>query len=173
VHADADVALEWVTQLGHDLQDKDYPIEARSLGRTLIRWRHQIAAWHMFHVSNGPTEAVNNLIKRVKRAAFGLTSFQNYPIGSLLYAGKPTGTCWQRSIPADFLGAGYLWCPNVDIWRGQDPKKTLMSGEGPSSAFVGLASATVIEGQQSAKGTSMLQPLTFVWIGVNGILTTV
>ncbi len=24
-HADADVALEWVTQLGHDLQDKDYP----------------------------------------------------------------------------------------------------------------------------------------------------
>ena len=69
VHADAEVALEWVTQLGHDLQDKDYPIEARSLGRTLIRWRHQIAAWHLAHLSNGPTEAVNNLIKRVKRAA--------------------------------------------------------------------------------------------------------
>ena len=34
-HGDADLALEWVTQLGHDLQDKDYPIEARSLGRTL------------------------------------------------------------------------------------------------------------------------------------------
>ncbi len=43
----ADVALEWVTQLGHDLQDKDYPIEAQSLGRTLIRWRHLIAAWHL------------------------------------------------------------------------------------------------------------------------------
>jgi hypothetical protein len=26
------------------IQDADYPIEARSLGRTLIRWRHQIAA---------------------------------------------------------------------------------------------------------------------------------
>ncbi len=89
VHADADVALEWVTQLGHDLQDKDYPVEARSLGRTLIRWRHQIAAWHLAHVSNGPTEAVNNLIKRVKRAAFGFTSFRNYRIRSLLYAGKP------------------------------------------------------------------------------------
>ena len=88
-HADAVVALEWVTQLGHDLQDKDYPIEARSLGRTLIRWRHQIAAWHLAHVSNGPTEAVNNLIKRVKRAAFGFTSFRNYRIRSLLYAGKP------------------------------------------------------------------------------------
>ncbi len=57
-HADADLALEWVTQLGYDLQDKDYPIEARSLGRTLIRWKHQIAAWHHAHVSNGPTEAV-------------------------------------------------------------------------------------------------------------------
>ena len=38
---------------------------------------------------NGPTEAVNNLIKRVKRAAFGFTSFRNYRIRSLLYAGKP------------------------------------------------------------------------------------
>jgi transposase len=88
-HGDADVALQWVTELGRDLQDRDYPIEARSLGRTLIRWKHQIAAWHTAHVSNGPTEAVNNLIKRVKRAAFGFTSFRNYRIRSLLYAGKP------------------------------------------------------------------------------------
>ena len=40
-------------------------------------------------MSNGPTEAVNNLINRVKRAAFGFTSFRNYRIVSLLYAGKP------------------------------------------------------------------------------------
>jgi transposase len=26
--------------------------------RTLLRWKHQIAAWHHSHVSNGPTEAV-------------------------------------------------------------------------------------------------------------------
>jgi transposase len=88
-HGDPDLALQWVTELGRDLQDRDYPIEARSLGRTLIRWKHQIAAWHTAHVSNGPTEAVNNLIKRVKRAAFGFTSFRNYRIRSLLYAGKP------------------------------------------------------------------------------------
>ena len=36
-----------------------------------------------------PTEAVNNLLKRVKRAAFGFTSFRNYRIRTLLYAGKP------------------------------------------------------------------------------------
>jgi transposase len=88
-HNDPDLALHWVEQLGADLQDKDYPSEARSLGRTLIRWKHQIAAWHEAKVSNGPTEAVNNLIKRVKRAAFGFTSFRNYRIRSLLYAGKP------------------------------------------------------------------------------------
>jgi len=88
-HGDPDLALQWVTELGRDLQDRDYPIEARSLGRTLIRWKHQIGAWHTAHVSNGPTEAVNNLIKRVKRAAFGFTSFRNYRIRSLLYAGKP------------------------------------------------------------------------------------
>jgi len=40
-------------------------------------------------VSNGPTEALNNLIKRVKRAAFGFSSFRNYRVRSLLYAGKP------------------------------------------------------------------------------------
>ena len=31
--------------------------------------KHQIAAWHIAHVSNGPTEAANNLIKRVKRVS--------------------------------------------------------------------------------------------------------
>ena len=88
-HADPELALEWVTELGHDLQDADNPIEVRSLGRTLIRWKHQIAAWHHAQVSNGPTEAANNFIKRVKRAAFGFTSFRNYRVRSLLYAGKP------------------------------------------------------------------------------------
>ena len=88
-HTDPDLALEWVTRLGHDLQDADCPLEIRRLGRTLIRWRHQIAAWHQAHVSNGPTEAANNLIKRIKRVAFGFTRFRNYRIRTLLYAGRP------------------------------------------------------------------------------------
>jgi transposase len=88
-HHDPDLALEFVDRLGKDLQDASCPPEVRQLGRTIIRWKHQIAAWHQAHVSNGPTEAVNNLIKRVKRAAFGFTSFRNYRIRSLLYAGKP------------------------------------------------------------------------------------
>ena len=88
-HHDPDLALEFVTRLGKDLQDRSCPPEVRQLGRTIVRWRHQIAAWHQAHVSNGPTEAVNNLLKRVKRAAFGFTSFRNYRIRTLLYTGQP------------------------------------------------------------------------------------
>ena len=40
-------------------------------------------------VSNGPTEAVNNLIKRIKRVGFGFRKFVHYRIRVLLYAGKP------------------------------------------------------------------------------------
>ena len=88
-HHDPDLALEFVQRLGHDLQDASCPVEVRSLGRTLIRWKGQIAAWHRAHVTNGPTEAANNLIKRIKRIAFGFTRFRNYRIRVLLYAGKP------------------------------------------------------------------------------------
>jgi transposase len=83
------LAEEFVTQLGSDLQDSSYPPEVRSLGRTVTRWRDQIVAWHRGLVTNGPTEAVNNLIKRVKRVAFGFRRFRHYRIRALLYAGRP------------------------------------------------------------------------------------
>jgi len=86
---DPALAEAFVDQLIDDLTDTSMPIEVRSLGRTIRRWRHQITAWHQARVSNGPTEAVNNLVKRVKRVAFGITNFQNYRIRALLYAGKP------------------------------------------------------------------------------------
>ncbi len=47
-------------------RDDSCPVEVRSLGRTIVRWKHQIVAWHQALVSNGPTEAVNNLITRIK-----------------------------------------------------------------------------------------------------------
>ena len=67
--------------------------EVRTLGCTLKRWRLEITAWYDYHFSNEPTEAMNNLITRVKRVAFGFASFRNYripsPIESKLYSGKP------------------------------------------------------------------------------------
>lgn len=88
-HADEATARRWIERLISDMADRDNPIEVRSLGRTLERWKDQIVAWHRGHVTNGPTEAANNLVKRVKRAAFGFTSFRNFRVRALLYAGKP------------------------------------------------------------------------------------
>ena len=85
-----DTANQFVTELADDLQDPDAcPPELNVLGRTLTRWHSQIVAWHHAHVSNGPTEAANNLIKRIKRIGFGFRRFRNYRIRALLYAGKP------------------------------------------------------------------------------------
>jgi len=65
------------------------PFEVRRLARTLQNWFDSICAWHEARVSNGPTEGMNNLLKRVKRVAFGFTNFQNFRMRALLYAGKP------------------------------------------------------------------------------------
>lgn len=86
---DVDLAEEFVAELANDLQHHTRPVEVRSLGRTLARWFEEITNWHKAFVSNGPTEAVNNLIKRIKRVGFGFRSFTHYRIRILLYAGKP------------------------------------------------------------------------------------
>jgi transposase len=83
---DYELAAQWIDELIRDMNDPSWPVEVRSLGRTLKRWRNQIIAWHRAHFTNGPTEAVNNLIKRV---AFSFRRFRNYRVRALLYAGKP------------------------------------------------------------------------------------
>lgn len=88
-HTDPLLAVEWVDEIIGDFADREMPPEVRRLGRTIARWRDQIVAWHRSHVTNGPTEAINNLIKRVKRIAFGMRNFRHYRIRSLLYAGRP------------------------------------------------------------------------------------
>jgi hypothetical protein len=45
--------------------------------------------FHLARVTDGPTEGLNNLIKRIKRIGFGFRNFENYRIRALLYAGKP------------------------------------------------------------------------------------
>ena len=84
-----ELAGTYLDELAADLTDTDRPPELRRLGRTLGRWHTQIVNWHRARVTNGPTEAINNLIKRVKRAAYGFRRFAHYRIRALLYAGKP------------------------------------------------------------------------------------
>ena len=73
---------------GHCLKPS-MPPEIQRLGRTIKTWFEKICNFHIARVSNGPTEAINNLIKRIKRVGFGFRNFQNYRIRALLYAGKP------------------------------------------------------------------------------------
>lgn len=65
------------------------PTELNKLARTLKAWFDKICNYHIARISNGPTEALNNLIKRIKRIGYGFTNFENYRIRALLYAGKP------------------------------------------------------------------------------------
>ncbi len=98
---DPNLASGFVAQLAEDLQDDSCPPEVNSLGRTLLRWHTQIVAWHRARVSNGPTEAINNLIKRIKRIGFGFRRFRNYRIRALLYAGRPNWDLLNTLTPAE------------------------------------------------------------------------
>ena len=98
--ADPDLAVEWVAELAATLDDRIYSPELRRLGRTLKRWGPQIAAWHTSRASNGPAEAVNNLAKRIKRVAFGITNRTHWRIRVLLYAGHPDWSKLATIAPA-------------------------------------------------------------------------
>ena len=96
---DPQLAAKFTQQLSGDLQDRSLPPEVNRLGRTLARWATPIKNWHHSAVTNGPTEGLNNLIKRIKRAAFGFRNFANYRIRALLYAGKPNWTLLTTITP--------------------------------------------------------------------------
>ena len=65
------------------------PPEVQKLGRTIGRWFDKLCNYHLAKVTNGPTESINNLLKRIKRIGFGFRNFENYRVRALLYAGRP------------------------------------------------------------------------------------
>jgi transposase len=65
--------------------------EIRSLGKTLAAWRTEILAHHHTGASNGPTEGLNLLVKKVKRCGHGFRNFEHYRLRVLLHAG---GVSW-------------------------------------------------------------------------------
>jgi transposase len=86
---DLDTAKAMLADLVEHAQRDVMPAEIRKLGRTLNSWSAKICNYHLARMSNGPTEALNNLIKRIKRVGFGFRNFENYRIRALLYAGRP------------------------------------------------------------------------------------
>lgn len=87
--SDPDEARRILEDLVHHCLKRAMPPEIQKFGRTIRRWFDKLCNYHLARVSNGPTEALNNLIKRIKRTAYGFRNFENYRIRALLYAGKP------------------------------------------------------------------------------------
>ncbi len=69
---------------------KDEVEEIRSLGRTLAAWRTEILEHHRSGASNGPTEGLNLLVKKIKRCGHGFRRFEHYRLRVLLHAGGVT-----------------------------------------------------------------------------------
>ncbi len=61
--------------------------ELHRLAKTMTKWRTEILAHHSTGASNGPTEAVNLLIKKVLRVAHGFRNLDNYRLRLLLHCG--------------------------------------------------------------------------------------
>ena len=97
--SDHDLAARTLDELSRDLRDETYSAELSKLGRTLRAWHAQITNWHLSRVTNGPTEAANNLAKLIKRVSFGTANFGHYRTRVLLNAGKPDWTLLDDHTP--------------------------------------------------------------------------
>ena len=75
--------------------------ELHRLARTIDAWREELLAYFDTDgVSNGPTEAMNALIKKIKRIGHGFRNFDNYRLRLLLHCGVD----WQTPQPARIRG---------------------------------------------------------------------
>jgi transposase len=75
--------------------------ELSRLARTVRVWEAEILAFHStMGCSNGPTEAVNLLIKKIKRVGHGFRNFANYRLRLLLHC----GVRWRTHQTASLRG---------------------------------------------------------------------
>ena len=67
---------------------KEIPFEhLKTLGKTLDRWKVEIARMLRFSKSNGITEGFHNKMEMISRRAFGFRNFQNYRLRVLAHCG--------------------------------------------------------------------------------------
>ncbi len=76
--------------------------ELTTLAATISSWEREVLAYHTTHLSNGPTEGMNLLVKKVKRVGAGFQRFDNYRLRLLLHCGvewktRPTARLRGRS----------------------------------------------------------------------------
>jgi transposase len=82
----------------HHAADADIP-ELTRLATTIDRWRDEILAYHTTGgTSNGPTEAVNLLVEKIRRLGHDYRNFENYRRRLLLGCGITWTTVPTRRI---------------------------------------------------------------------------
>jgi transposase len=75
--------------------------ELTRLAKTVRAWETEILAYHATaHLSNGPTEAVNLLIEKIRRVGHGFRNFENYRLRLLLRC----GVTWHTPLTARIRG---------------------------------------------------------------------
>lgn len=75
--------------------------ELTRLARTITTWRDEFLAYFTTNrISNGPTEAVNLLIKKILRVGHGFRNFDNYRLRLMLHC----GITWHHQIPTPLRG---------------------------------------------------------------------
>ena len=78
--------------------DADIP-ELIRLATTIDSWRNELLAYFTTGgISNGPTEAINLLIKKIKRVGHGFRNFDNYRLRLLLHCGVDWDTIQATPI---------------------------------------------------------------------------
>ncbi|WP_419837070.1 ISL3 family transposase [Candidatus Poriferisodalis sp.] len=106
---DHQLALEAIDELSRDPRDETFSPELNKLGRTLRTWRAQITNWHRSRVTNGPTEAANNLAKLIKRVSFGNANFDHYRTVKMCAGSGPSASDLLSNWPC------VLWVPWVGL----------------------------------------------------------
>jgi len=82
----------------HHIADVEIP-ELTRLATTVDRWRNEVLAYHTTGgASNGPTEAVNLIIEKIRRIGHGYRNFNNYRRRLLLGCGITWTTVPTRRI---------------------------------------------------------------------------
>jgi hypothetical protein len=92
VYAASDLATPGPLERLLPLGSRRRVAELSRLARTVRAWEAEILAFHSAQgCSNGPTEAMNLLIKKVKRVGHDFRNFTNYRLRLLLHC----GISWQ------------------------------------------------------------------------------
>jgi len=92
--------------------------ELGRLARNFARWQAEFLDYFSTgRISNGPTEAVNLLIKKTLRVGHGFRDFANYRLCLLLHC----GITWRHHTPTPRgvdAGGSYRFIAACTHWRG-------------------------------------------------------